>query len=93
LFSPIDDYTARDQRGVVVRLTDEGVCYVQRDRTLTVPVEYLYGEGTVLLYESSLREWDLPHRGEPIGSIERQQILGQIGEALDALGVKHRVVA
>jgi hypothetical protein len=77
--------------GVRVQVGEGFVRYVRGGRKLTVPIEYVYGEDGILIYESTIRAWDTPQGGELIGSIERHQILKEIGEALAVLGVKHRI--
>ncbi len=77
--------------GVRVQLGEGFVRYLRRGRVLTVPFEYVYDEDGILLYGSSIRAWDTPQGGELIGSIERHQILKEIGEGLTVLGVKHRI--
>jgi hypothetical protein len=91
LFEAVDATTARDHCGVAVDLVEERLRYRNAERTLFVPLEYLYGEEEVVIYASSIRTWEVPNALEAIGSIERVQILGHIAAALDVLGVKFRI--
>jgi len=91
LFEALDATTARDSCGTTVEIVDEGLRYQSAGRVLFVPLEYLYGENEVVIYGPAIRTWEVPDALEAIATIERTQILAQIAEALDALGVKYRI--
>ncbi len=93
MFQAIDEATARHHDGTSVEILDDALRYRRGDRTLLVPLEYLYddGESLLVIYAPSVRRWELPHAFEAIGSIERGEILAEVSAALTVLGVKHRV--
>lgn len=92
MFQALDAARASRFDGTTVEILDDCLRYRRDDdRTLVVPLEYLYGENQVVIYAPSIRRWELPHALEAIGSIERGEILRELSDALTVLGVKHRV--
>ncbi len=91
MFTPIDEYSARDRDGTEVRLSREFVSYMRNDRAAHFEYEYLILEDAILIYSSSIRAWDTARGGAIITSTEREAILKDLEAAFEALGIKHRV--
>ncbi|MGH0034127.1 MAG: Imm74 family immunity protein [Myxococcota bacterium] len=91
MFTPVDEYTARNRDGVEVSLSREVVSYHREDRWAHFAYEYLILEDALLVYSSAIRAWDAAQGGALISPEERDQILHDVGQAFDALGIKYRI--
>ena len=91
VFTPVDEYTARNRDGVEVSLSREVVSYRREDRHAHFAYEYLILEDVLLVYASAIRAWDAAEGGALISPDERDQILADVGRAFDALGIKYRI--
>jgi hypothetical protein len=82
--------------GFRVTVTDiHTVIYHETDRTVTVEIEGGQGSGGKVewdVYSSTLSDWRIVGRSQPITSDDRSRILSRVSGALSLLEMLHRVV-
>jgi hypothetical protein len=80
-----------DQGYSVEVLGRVGLKYTEGEKSLTVDSEVLMGPSGMVVYKSSIRQWDPPHSNQAIDKATRERIIDNIRAAFHFKGYEIEV--